>query len=318
MTVQPDAHTRPGKVVELSDAVHRFVEDGASVYVTGFSHLISFAVGHELIRAGRRGLTLVRMTPDIVYDQLIAAGCAEHLVFSYIGNPGVGSLTATRRAIERNRIAWTEYTHGTLLLSLRAQAAGAPFVPAPALLNTDLTRSNPHVRFVESPYDGAWVPVLPPLGVDVAFVHVQQADVNGNAIVWGSRGDIPEAAFAATVVVVTAEEIVGEDVIRANQDRVVVPEFVVSAVAHVPWAAHPANAQGYYARDNRFYRAWPEVAATDDSVQRYIESEILSVPSRAEYAVRNEKRLGELAEIGELMSAAVNYGAPQVMKASQE
>jgi glutaconate CoA-transferase subunit A len=315
----PDTGTPGGsKLCSLADAVRAYVRDGSSVYITGFSHLIGFAAGHELIRAGLRGLILIRMTPDLVYDQLVAAGCAEHLVFSYVGNPGVGALPVTRRAIEQNRIGWTEYTHGTLIAALRAAASGAPFAVATALLNTDLATANPLVGFVQSPYDGTDVPVVPPLACDVAFAHVQQADVRGNSIVWGAVGEIREAAFAAKAVVVTAEEIVDEAVIRANPDRVVLPEFVVSAVAHVPWAAHPANAQGYYARDNRFYRSWQEVAATDASVQAFIEADVLGIPDRAAYAARHEKRLTELAQIGELLSTPVNYGDGRQMKLVQD
>lgn len=306
------------KLVSLADALERHVPDGCSVYITGFSHLIDFAAAHELIRRDARGLTLMRLSPDLVYDQLVAAGCAERIVFSYLGNPGVGSLPAIRRAIECGAIKWREHTHGSMIAALRAGATRAPFVPVRWLGGTDLPSVNAEARVVVSPYDGSLVTVVPPLRPDVAIVHVQRADEEGNAVVWGPVGDIREAAFAARTVIVTAEEIVPESVVRQDPDRVVVPGLAVDAVAHIPWAAHPSFAQGLYARDNRFYRSWTEVAGTEVGRARFLAEEVRGVANRAEYAERHRARLDQLARVGDSATAPVNYGDNRAMALVQE
>lgn len=306
------------KLTGLDDAIRRHVHSGDSVYVTGFTHLIGFAAGHEIIRQRIEGLTLMRMTPDVVYDQLVGAGCASHLVFSYLGNPGVGHLHAIRRALEGGRLAWTEYTHGSFIAALRAGASGAPFVAVPSLGATDLARHNPLVRFVEDPYTGRDVAVLPPIRPDVAIVHVHRADAQGNAQTWGARGEIPEVAHAARRVIVTAEEIVEPDVLRRDPNRLTVLGATVDAVVHVPWGAHPSFVQGRYGRDNRFYRDWDRIAASEATLEQWLDDEVHGVADRAAYARRHEERLAELAAVGDGWSDAVNFGDNAAIAAVQE
>jgi glutaconate CoA-transferase subunit A len=305
------------KLTSLSEALDRHVGDGASVYIAGFTHLIDFAAAHDLARTHVRDLTLIRMTPDLVYEQLIAAGCASRLVFSYLGNPGVGPLHAIRRAIERGAIEWTEYTHGSLVAALRAGAAGAPFAPAPAVGATDLGARSPHYATVRSPFSGEDVTVVAPLNPDVAIVHVQRADQSGNAQVWGATGEIADAAFASRAVIVTAEEIVAEETIRTDPNRTVIPAWAVDAVVHLPWASHPSFVQGFYARDNAFYREWADLSRDDRSVAAYLEQWVYGVDSREEYVRNLGERAGELASIGEGFSTPVNYGDNATIAAVQ-
>src|SRR5512146_1131369 len=204
------------KLMSLTEAIKANVKDGDSVYCAGFTHLIPFAAGHEIIRQGRRNLALARATPDLIYDQMVAAGCASKIIFSYIGNPGVGSLRIVRGESEARRLEWEEYSHFGMITRLQAAAAGLPFLPMNLTGAGDLERANPNYRRVVDPYGGGEVIVVPPLHPDVAIVHVQRADASGNAHIWGIIGEQKEVAFAARKVIVTAEEIVPEDVIRSD------------------------------------------------------------------------------------------------------
>jgi glutaconate CoA-transferase subunit A len=233
------------KICTLSEAVAGLVHDGDTVYAAGFTHLIPFAAGHEIIRQGRKNLVLARATPDLIYDQMVAAGCARKVIFSYMGNPGVGSLRCVRGEIEAGRLEWEEYSHFGMISRLQAGAAGLPFIPMNQTAAADLEAANPNIRRVTDPYSGQEVIVVPALHPDVAIVHVQRADARGNAQIWGIIGEQKEAAFAARRVILTAEEIVDEEVIRSDPNRTMIPEFIVDAVCHVPYAAHPSYTQGY-------------------------------------------------------------------------
>ncbi|MFQ5592941.1 MAG: CoA transferase subunit A, partial [Anaerolineae bacterium] len=241
------------KLMTMQDAVAELVNDGDSVAIEGFTHLICFAAGHEIIRQRKRDLTLCRLTPDLIYDQMIAAGCAGKLVFSWAGNPGVGSLHAIRRAVEHgipNPIELEEYSHFGMVARYMAGAADLPFFPLRSFAGSDLPRANPLIRPMRSPYDETdEVYVVPPLNPDVAIVQTQRADEQGNTQVWGLAGVGKEAAFAAERVIVVVEEVVPESVIRADPNRTVVPGLIVDAVVHEPYGAHPSYAQGYYDRD---------------------------------------------------------------------
>ncbi|MCJ7623826.1 MAG: CoA transferase subunit A, partial [Anaerolineaceae bacterium] len=214
------------KLCTLSDAISRLVEDGDCIYAAGFTHLIPFAAGHEIIRQRRKNLILARATPDLIYDQMIAAGCARKLIFSYKGNPGVGSLRIARKEIEAGNLEWEEYSHFGMISRLQAGATGLPFIPMNQTAATDLEKANPNYRRVTDPYSGKEVLVLPPLKPDVAIIHVQRADINGNAHVWGIIGEQKEAAFAARKVILTAEEIIDEEVIRSDPNRTLIPGFI--------------------------------------------------------------------------------------------
>src|SRR5262245_21806486 len=242
----------------MRDAVAAHVRDGDVVAIEGFTHLISFAAAHEIIRQKRRHLTLCRLTPDLIADQMIAAGCVSKLVFSWAGNPGAGSLHAFRRAIEQKErpLEIDEYSHFGMVARFAAGAAGLPFWPLRNYADTDLPRVNSNIRSVTCPFTGDTVAAVPALCPDVTIVHAQRCDTQGNAQMWGVLGVQKEAAFAAERVIVVAEEIVGEDVIRADPNRTVIPGIIVDAVVHEPLGAHPSYAQGFYDRDNEFYVAW--------------------------------------------------------------
>ena len=271
------------KLCSLSEAISTYVHDGDTLYLAGFTHLIPFAAGHEIIRQGRKDLTLARATPDLIYDQMGAAGCAKKIIFSYMGNPGVGSLKLLRRLVEAGRLEWEEYSHFGMITRLQAGASGLPFLPMNQTAAADLEHANPLYRRVTDPYSGQEVVVLPPLHPDVAIVHVQRADASGNAHIWGIIGEQKEAAFAARHVILTAEEIVPEEVIRSDPNRTLIPEFVVDAVCCVPHCAHPSYTQGYYDRDNEFYLRWDEISETDEAAQAYLQEWVYGVPDREAY-----------------------------------
>ncbi|MCI0521024.1 MAG: CoA transferase subunit A [Chloroflexi bacterium] len=296
------------KLMSLAEAVSRYVQDGDLVYAAGFTHLIPFAAGHEIIRQRRRGLTLARATPDLIYDQMVAAGCARKVIFSYMGNPGVGSLRLVRAEVEAGRLEWEEYSHFGMISRLQAGATGLPFMPMLPTAAGDLERANPLYRTVTDPYSGTEVAVVPALKPDVAIVHVQRADAQGNAHIWGIIGEQKEAAFAAQRVILTAEEIVDEAVIRSDPNRTLIPGFIVDAVAQVPYCAHPSYTQGYYDRDNAFYLEWDKISQSKDAVQVYLDEWVYGVKDRGEYM----DKLGEDArarlKVASRPSAVVEYG----------
>ncbi len=296
------------KLISLNEAIASFIEDGDTIYAAGFTHLIPFAAGHEIIRQGRKRLTLARATPDLIYDQMAAAGCASKVIFSYMGNPGVGSLRVLRAEIEAGRLEWEEYSHFSMISRLQAGAAGLPFMPMNPTGALDLERANPLYRRVTDPYSGQEVVVVPPLKPDVAIVHVQRADARGNAQIWGIIGEQKEAAFAAEHVILTAEEIVDEAVIRSDPNRTLIPEFIVDAVCHVPYAAHPSYTQGYYDRDNDFYLAWDKISESREAVDAYLDEWVYGVPDRATYWEKLGPDIHKRLEVKPNLSKAVNYG----------
>lgn len=296
------------RLVPLTDAIADNVNDGDTVYAAGFTHLIPFAAGHEMIRQGKKDLTLARATPDLIYDQMVAAGCARKVIFSYMGNPGVGSLRIVRSAIEQGKLAWEEYSHFGMITRLQAGASGLPFLPMNQTGATDLERVNPNIKRISDPYGGKDVIVVPALNPDVAIVHVQRADVNGNAHLWGIIGEQKEAAFAAKRVILSAEEIVDESVIRSDPNRTMIPGIVVSAVCHVPFACHPSYAQGYYDRDNEFYLAWDKVSESPETTKQYLDEWVYGVKDRNEYWAKLGAETHRRLEVPQLMSQPINYG----------
>ncbi len=296
------------KLTPLSDAIAQHVNDGDTVYAAGFTHLIPFAAGHEIIRQGKKNLTLARATPDLIYDQMVAAGCAKKVIFSYMGNPGVGSLRVVRSAIEKGQLEWEEYSHFGMITRLQAGASGLPFLPMNQTGAADLERVNPNIKRIPDPYGGKDVIVVPALNPDVAIVHVQRADENGNAHLWGIIGEQKEAAFAAKKVIVTAEEIVDESVIRSDPNRTMIPGIVVSAVCHVPFACHPSYAQGYYDRDNEFYLAWDKISESAESVRAWLDEWVFGVKDRAEYWEKLGAETRARLKVEARYSERVNYG----------
>ncbi len=301
----------PNKLLSMSEAVSQFVNDGAAVAIEGFTAFISFAAGHEIIRQRKQNLTLIRMTPDLVYDQMIAAGVAKKLIFSYLGNPGVGSLYAIRRAVEKGiprPLEIEEYSHFGMVARYLAGASNLPFFPLRSYTGSDMTAVNPHIKFVQSPYGDGEIAVVPPLKPDVAFLHAQRADTQGNTQLWGLLGMQKEIAFAAEKVVVIVEEVVGEELIRRDPNRTLIPGLVVDAVVHEPFGAHPSYVQGYYDRDNAFYLDWGERSKTVEDTEAWLNEWVYGVPDRAAYLQKlGQERLASLAP-GEMLAEAVNYG----------
>jgi glutaconate CoA-transferase subunit A len=298
-----------GKLVTMREAIAAHVRDGDSVAIEGFTHLICFAAAHEIIRQKRRDLTLCRLTPDLVADQMIAAGCLRKLVFSWVGNPGAGSLHAFRRAVEQKErpLEIDEYSHFGLVARFSAGAAGLPFWPLRNYAGTDLPRVNPSIRTVTCPFTGDQLAAVPALTPDVAIIHAQRCDREGNAQMWGVLGVQKEAAFAAERVIVVAEEIVDEAVVRSDPNRTLIPSFIVDAVVHEPWGAHPSYAQGYYDRDNVFYVAWEDVSKDRDRFEKYLEEFVFGVRDRAAYIAKHPGLVERLAADNRTC-AGVNYG----------
>ena len=297
------------KVCSLKEAVASYVKDGDTLYAAGFTHLIPFAAGHEIIRQGRKNLTLARATPDLIYDQMVAAGCARKVIFSYMGNPGVGSLRIVRSELEAGRLEWEEYSHFGMITRLSAGANGLPFLPMKQTGAADLEKANPNIRRVTDPYSGEEVVVVPALNPDVAIVHVQRADRSGNAHIWGILGEQKEAAFAARHVILTAEELVDEDVIRSDPNRSMIPGFIVDAVCEVPFASHPSYTQGYYDRDNAFYLSWDQISESPEAVRAWLDEWVYGVQDRAEYWQKLGAETHERLRVTPNLSSPVNYGA---------
>ena len=297
------------KLIALPEAIAKFVSDGDTVYAAGFTHLIPFAAGHEIIRQGKKDLVLARATPDLIYDMLVAAGCARKVIFSYMGNPGVGSLRIVRSALEQGKLEWEEYSHFGMITRLQAGASGLPFLLMNQTGATDLEKANPNIKRIADPYGGKDVIVVPALHPDVAIVHVQRVDENGNAQLWGIIGEQKEAAFAAKKVILTAEEIVDESIIRSDPNRTIIPGIVVSAVCHVPYACHPSYAQGYYDRDNEFYLAWDKISESADSVKQYLDEWVYAVEDRNEYWEKLGAESHRRLEVKARYSEKINYGS---------
>jgi len=296
--------------MSLRDAVARHVHDGDVVVIEGFTHLISFAAGHEIIRQRRRDLTLCRLTPDLIYDQMIAAGCARKVVFSWAGNPGVGSLHAFRRALEseeQGKLEIEEYSHFGMVARFAAGAAGLPFWPLRDYAGTDLPRANPRIKTVACPYTGEALATVPALNPDVTIVHAQRADAQGNAQIWGLLGVQQEAAFASQRVIVVVEELVEERVIRGDPNRTVIPAMIVDAVVVEPWGAHPSYAQGYYDRDNAFYVGWEAISREPAKLDSYLDEFVYGVTDRAAYLKKHPDLLPRLKAKTQI-AAGVNYG----------
>jgi glutaconate CoA-transferase subunit A len=304
----------------MRDAVAALVRDGDTVAIEGFTHLIGFAAGHEIIRQRKRDLTLARLTPDLIYDQMIAAGVARKLIFSWLGNPGVGGLGAIRRRAEAStsdakaragklpRLELEEYSHFGMVGRYTAGAANLPFYPLRSYFETDLPRANPLIREIESPYGDGKVYAVPPLKPDVTIVHAQRADASGNTQVWGLLGCQKEAAFAADRVIVVVEDLVSEDVVRADPNRTIIPGLIVDAVVVEPFGAHPSYVQGAYDRDNRFYLEWDAITRDEPSLQAWLGEWVYGLDGRAAYVEKlGAERIASLRP-GSAPSGSVEYG----------
>jgi len=272
------------EITSLSEAVAGLIRDGQTVALEGFTHLIPFAAGHEIVRQRRTGLTLVRMTPDLIHDQLIGMGVAKKLIFSWGGNPGVGSLHRFRDAVERGwpgPLALEEHSHAGLANAYVAGASNLPFAVLRGYAGSDLPKHNPAIRRIRCPFTDEELAAVPAIRPDVAVIHAQKADRKGNVLIWGIVGVQKEAVLAAKHAIVTVEEIV--DSLDAPPNAVVLPAWIVSAVVPVPGGAHPSYAQGYYTRDNRFYKAWDDISRDRDTFTAWMERHVLSTKDFAEH-----------------------------------
>jgi glutaconate CoA-transferase, subunit A len=270
------------EVTTLQEAVRELVRDGDSVALEGFTHLIPFAAGHEIVRQGRRQLELIRMTPDLIYDQMIGMGCARRLVFSWGGNPGVGSLHRLRDAVERGwpaPLELEEHTHAGMANRYAAGAARLPFAVLRGYTGTDLA-GRTDIAPIECPFTGEELTAVPALRPDVGIVHAQRADRRGNVQLWGIVGIQKEVVLASERSLVTVEEVVDE--LEPRPGAIVIPTWAVTAVAEAPRGAHPSYAHSYYDRDNDFYKAWDPIARDRDTFKAWMEEHVLwsTAPTR--------------------------------------
>ena len=298
------------KVMGMKQAISRFVHDGDMIVIEGFTHLICFAAAHEIIRQRRRELTLCRLTPDLIYDQLIGAGCVRRLVFSWAGNPGAGPLYALRRAVEHgipNRLELEEFSHYGMVARLTAGAARLPFYPLRNYMGSDLPRVNPQIKKVTCPFTGEELAAVPAFNPYTAIIHAQSADENGKAQICGLLGVQKEAAFASRNTIVVAEEIVPESVIRSDPNRTLIPGLIVNAVVREPFGCHPSYAQGFYDRDNSFYLRWRDISKDVARFNSYLDEWVYGVRDRAAYVERMGASLAGL-KARDHFCEPVNYG----------
>ena len=300
------------KVATMQDAVRTLVHDGDTVAIEGFTHLINFAAGHEIIRQRRRGLTLARMTPDVIYDQMIGAGVASKLIFSWMGNPGVGNLHAVRRRIEHadpEPLEIEEYSHFGMVSRYMAGAANLPFFPIRSYYESDIPKVNPKIVPMTSPYEDATeVYVVPALQPDVAIVSAQRAEAEGDTQIWGLLGCQKEVAFAAKRVIVVVEEVVEEATIRRDPNRTLIPGAIVDAVVEEPFGCHPSFAQGYYDRDNRFYLEWDAIAKDPETLAAWLDEWVYGLENHRAYVEKFGDAYWDALRPEQALSGEVDYG----------
>ena len=302
---------KANKLVSMQEAVATYVSDNSSVAIEGFTGFICFAAGHEIIRQRRHNLTLIRMTPDLIYDQMIAAGTASKLIFSYMGNPGVGSLYCIRRAVEKSTprpLELEEYSHYGLVGRFAAGASRLPFFALRSYIGSDMLAANPLIKLIDDPYGTGKIAVVPPLNPDVAILHAQRADAKGNTQLWGLLGMQKEIAFASKHVVVVVEELVDEAVIRADPNRTLIPGLIVNAVVHEPYGAHPSYVQGYYDRDNESYLAWDKLSQDHAAVLAWLDEWVYGLENHAAYVRKYGQAYFDKLKPGPLPAPSVDYG----------
>ncbi|HYT57480.1 MAG TPA: CoA-transferase [Verrucomicrobiae bacterium] len=299
------------KLVSMREAIATYVSDGDSVAMEGFTGFICFAAGHEIIRQRRRDLTLIRMTPDLIYDQMIAAGTAKKLIFSYMGNPGVGSLYCIRRAVEKGiplPLELEEYSHYGLVGRYAAGASRLPFFPLRSYIGSDMIEANPLIKVIDEPYGTGKIAVVPPLNPDVAILHAQRADRHGNTQLWGLLGMQKEVAFASKHVIVVVEEVMDESVIRADPNRTLIPGLIVNAVVQEPYGAHPSYVQGYYDRDNESYLTWDKLSQDQAAVVAWLDEWVYGLENHAAYVRKIGQAYLDKLKPEPLLAPSVDYG----------
>jgi glutaconate CoA-transferase subunit A len=299
------------KLITMSEAISRFVPDGSSVALgLALEGLIPFAAGHEIIRQGVCDLTLIGPISDILFDQIIGAGCVRKVIAAWVGNVITGSGYNFRRAVEGGHIEVEDHSNLSVTMALLAGSLGIPFLPLRSALGTDLFQTNPAFREMTCPYTGQKLATVAALNPDVTIVHVQRADEEGNAHLWGSTGISKVAAQAARHVIVVAEEIVGREVITSDPNRTVFPGFRVSAVVHEPWGAHPSPVPGYYRRDHQCFIDYSAETKTTEGFRQWLECWVLGVADRDEYCRQLLGKVGmdRLRLMIHASSRPVDYG----------
>ncbi len=272
------------EILSLREAVAAFVKDGDTIAMEGFTHLIPHAAGHEVIRQERSGLTLVRMTPDLIYDQMIGMGTADRLIFSWGGNPGVGSLHRLRDACEKSwprQLDIVEHAHAALAMAYEAGAAGLPLAISRSYIGTDHESVNPDIKRIECPFTGERLAAFPSIRPDVAVIHAQRADRKGNVHLWGILGVQKEAVLASRYAIVTVEEVV-DDLGDTAMNETILPGWTINAVCEVPRGAHPSYAHGFYERHNAFYTRWDPIARDREAFLNWMEEYVLSCATFAD------------------------------------
>ncbi len=299
------------KIVSMKEAIQDSLDHGCSLVIEGFTHLISFSASHEIIRQQWKDLHLIRLTPDLVYDQMIEAGLCAKMSFSYLGNPGVGSLHSIRRHVEgksEKTLELDEYSHHGMVSRLAAGASGLSFATLDSYRGSDIPKSNDQIKSIQCPYTGKVFATVPALNPDVCVIHVQRADREGNAQVWGLLGTQKESAFASKKVIVVAEEIVDSSVIRKDPNRTIVPSFIVDHVVHEPFGCHPSYVQGFYDRDNDFYVSWDQISRSSEQYQKYLEEFVMECPDRNSYIKKMDRDVFEKLKADSQICEGVNYG----------
>ncbi len=301
------------KLASMTDAIAQYVPDGSSVAIgLALEPFIPFAASHEIIRQQRRNLTLIGPISDILFDQLIGAGCVEKVKAAWVGNVSEGLAHCYRRAVEQSiprAIVTEEHSNFTIGLALLAASLGVPYIPTRSLLGSDIPRQNPTFSQQQSPLDASPLLLVPAVQPDVTIIHVQRSDVDGNAHLWGSLGVCEAAMLAARNVILVAEEIVSRELILSDPNRVVGPSFKVRAVVHEPWGAHPSAVSGCYNRDHPYYHEYHTRTRTTEGFQQWLDEWVLSMPDRNAYVAKlGEERLHSLDVKEHRYAAPVDYG----------
>ncbi len=301
------------KLTSMADAIAQYVRDGSSVAIgLALEPCIPFAASHEIIRQQRRNLTLIGPISDILFDQLIGAGCVDKVKAAWVGNVSEGLAHCYRRAIEQSiphSLVTEEYSNFTIGLALLAGSLGVPYIPTHSLLGSDLPRQNPAFSQQQSPLDASPLLLVPALRPDVTIIHVQRSDIDGNAHLWGSLGICEEAMLAARNVILITEEIVSREIILSDPNRVVGPSFKVRAVVHEPWGAHPSAVSGYYNRDHQYFHKYHKSTRTAEGFLDWLDEWVINVPDRVAYVQKlNEEGLLNLGVKKHLYAAPVDYG----------
>lgn len=298
------------KLIPLADAIDRYVPDGSSVVLgTALESCIPFAAGHEIMRQGKRDLTLIGPISDILFDQLIGAGCVKKTQVAWMGNVITGSGYNIRRAVEGGQVETEDHTNLTMTLALQAAALGVPFLPTRTGLGSSIVENNPHLTPFNCPLTNQPLLAVAALTPDVTIIHVQRSDTQGAAHMWGTMGLTKQACLASNDVIITAEDIVDADLIRSDPQRVVLPTFKVRAVCHVPWGAHPAPVPGYYNRDHDIFLSYQQASRTEASFADWLGETVLNPPDRNTYCqLVGQERLETLRPTRSVPAAAVDYG----------